>query len=589
MFSRNDLNPGQDYAISVQEFKANFKGNLTDNLKWYVKTFGMEKEGERQANAVTHCYDATPANVATYPKPFNGFGSNAATNRQCHAITQAQHIDWQTTEVEAGLELRVGALSLNYSHMVRDFNAGDQQVINLYRSGVGLGFTSPPGVTTCSTAGYNIVPDNFTQMDRLKGHADLGCDTDIYALGYLGNTEDELNQMDRRYDGGDLRITNKSIENLTVTGYGKAYTESTNRQTTALDVLYPSQALYYQQPTTALPTAGPSTTAEPQIGRDREAVGLTTRWRPFGDDCDWVRSHFAVVGGYEYGTEHYTNANYGVLVPASGTVFNQPDTLKNTFSLGLEEKWSECFETFVRYKNISTHYPFIGVSPAVEQSLVTALNTALPTLENRVEVGGTWTTCDCLMVNAEVYLETASNDGPYAHWDSNSFPFVLSAWWSPTCQWSFNAGFAELDSWINQEVALATLGSTTPPAYFSPATFNNRSDVVSLGARYAWTPKLSTCAQFEYVHGQNATSIPVAPGGGVTPYNLGPYSLVLEDSYRISLGVDYLWQPCFTTFARYNYYNFQDLAPLLTSTAGQTNTNATGQTNMFLVGASAKF
>ena len=42
--------------------------------------------------------------------------------------------------------------------------------------------------------------------------------------------------------------------------------------------------------------------------------------------------------------------------------------------------------------------------------------------------------------------------------DSNSFPYVLSAWWSPTSQWSFNAGFAEMDSWINQQIVAVRLG-----------------------------------------------------------------------------------------------------------------------------------
>jgi hypothetical protein len=148
-----------------------------------------------------------------------------------------------------------------------------------------------------------------------------------------------------------------------------------------------------------------------------------------------------------------------------------------------------------------------------------------------------------------------------------------------------------MDSWINQDITLAALGTTAAGTLYpvTPAAFNNRSDVIDFGARYAWTCKLSTCATFEYVHGLNQTSIPVAPGGGITPYNLGQYSLVQSDSYRVTLGVDYIWRPCVTIFARYNYYEFLDLAPLLTSTPGQTNTNATGQTNMFLVGMSAKF
>ena len=145
-----------------------------------------------------------------------------------------------------------------------------------------------------------------------------------------------------------------------------------------------------------------------------------------------------------------------------------------------------------------------------------------------------------------------------------------------------------MDSWINQDVVQSALGGGAPVPYIIPATFNNRSNVVNLGTRYAWTPQFSTCASVEYVHGLNATNIPVAAGG----YDLGPYSLVQSNTIRLSLGVDYLWRPGITTFARYDFYDFEDLGGPgagYAVTPGSTNTNQTGQTNLFLVGMSAKF
>ena len=615
VMSHDNLSPGTDYAMRVQDYKANFHGQVTDNLKWYVNTFGMEKEGEQQANAVAHCYTATPATTGTYPAPFTNTGGPA--HNQCHAVSQAQHIDWKTNEVEAGLELRLGALTINYSHMVRDFDAsGDQQVYNLYATG-SSGY--PIAAATYSLAGYNIVPNSLTQMDRLKASADLGCDTNAYVLGYLGDTTDQLNWMNRHYSGGDLRITNKSIKNLAVTAYAKAYADHTDNQSETLNSLYPASAPFFQQGT--LPGAppgsgdpGPSTLAsgvnanwQPQIGRDREAVGFDTRWRPFEDDCNMLRRNFAVVSGYEYATEHYQNATYYILggttpytAPSAspGYPYTQPDTIKNTYFVGLEEKWSAEFQSFVRYKYITTDYPFVGVTPE-DYWQATALDSALPQRESRLEIGGTWTLCDRFMLNGELYVENSSSDGfgyaPFATFNTNSVPFVLSAWWAPTPCWSVNAGYAELNSSINQDIALSALnapytgtGGTNPTPSPYPSTFANRSEVVNLGARYAWTPKLSTCAEFEYVYALNATSIPVAAGGG---YNLGTYSLVDSETIRVSVGVDYRWQCNMSMFARYNYYNFLDLTPVPVTggTSGAINTNMSGQTNMFLVGMSGKF
>ena len=48
-----------------------------------------------------------------------------------------------------------------------------------------------------------------------------------------------------------------------------------------------------------------------------------------------------------------------------------------------------------------------------DQSIDDALNSALPTQENRIELGCTWTPTDCLMVNATLYVENAMSNAPY--------------------------------------------------------------------------------------------------------------------------------------------------------------------------------
>jgi len=123
-----------------------------------------------------------------------------------------------------------------------------------------------------------------------------------------------------------------------------------------------------------------------------------------------------------------------------------------------------------------------------------------------------------------------------------------------------------------------------------PATFNNTSHVANFGGRYAWTENFATNFEFEFVRGLNATNITVPAGpGNPAAYELGQYSLVQSNTVRISLGADYRFRPRATMFARYNYYDFEDFSPALAGTAGETNTNATGQAHMILGGMSATF
>ena len=58
------MNAGDDYAIRVQQFDADVKGNITENLSWRIGFWGMKKEGTRQANTQQHC---SAYNARRYP------------------------------------------------------------------------------------------------------------------------------------------------------------------------------------------------------------------------------------------------------------------------------------------------------------------------------------------------------------------------------------------------------------------------------------------------------------------------------------------------------------------------------------------
>jgi hypothetical protein len=86
------LNPGQDYAIRVQEFSARFHGPIGENLKWRVNVWGIDKQGVRQATRVGHCFNQST------------LSPGQPTGNRCHVLAQDQRIDWTTVEVEPVLE-----------------------------------------------------------------------------------------------------------------------------------------------------------------------------------------------------------------------------------------------------------------------------------------------------------------------------------------------------------------------------------------------------------------------------------------------------------------------------------------------------
>ena len=67
-------------------------------FKWRLNVFCMEKEGDRQADALTHAFESAefPGCSAANTSPLSVY--------RCHVDTQSQHIDWKTTQVEPAIE-----------------------------------------------------------------------------------------------------------------------------------------------------------------------------------------------------------------------------------------------------------------------------------------------------------------------------------------------------------------------------------------------------------------------------------------------------------------------------------------------------
>ena len=132
--------------------------------------------------------------------------------------------------------------------------------------------------------------------------------------------------------------------------------------------------------------------------------------------------------------------------------FYQPDTDTNTFMVGVEEKWSQQFDTYVRMKFINTAYPLYGITPYVGSNLDQALNTCLPTDETRMEIGATWTPSERFLANGTFYVEDASNHGPYGYFNSTNYPFLFSVMYAPTQAWHSTAGYANFDQSLTQNI-----------------------------------------------------------------------------------------------------------------------------------------
>lgn len=498
---KEDTAAGEDFAIRVQQLNANFKGKLTQNVDWRLNFWGMRKHGERQATAMAHCFTASNATDT------NG---NPVTGAACHVMSQRQRIDWLTAEIEPVLEGRFGPVTAEYSRTMRALTTRDQLVTRPYDN-FGLAGDLP----------YDVVPENFTQVDRLKIGIALPDRRDAYARIYNGNTQNHFRDTNRRFHGVDLRISDRSVDGVTVTTYAKTYVQTG------------------QFPTVLLPSENAASIRFP-INYDRTTAGGEASWRPFYAESS-LRRHLRLSCGYEYRELERENA---VFVGDAQSV-DQSATITNKIHLRAGMRWSPAWNSYVRYRATFIHDPLFAIADN------DTTNTSLPTQTHRFEVSNTWSPTRCFLLSGLLGFHNGWNSSSVANYQADNYDLVFSAWFAPTPRWSFSGGLAFYSNWIDQDI---TLGPSTTPLNL-PWEYGGRSDVVNLGTTFAWTKRVTLSGTLDFVNGKNSFD-PLVPWPDL-PF----YSDVEVRTTRFMAGVDYDLGPRATCYFRYQVFDYNDTSP----------------------------
>jgi len=552
----DDLNVGEDYAFRVQEFEADFKGRISENVKWRLNLWGMRKSGERQASSHAHCFDVDPGE---------------AVDTRCHIQSQRQRIDWTTLEIEPVIEARWGALTAEYSRTMRAFDQDDEFILRPFDN---FGFNGD--------FVYAFVPDNFTQIDRIKFGLDITPDTDFYANLFRGDTENKFRDTHRGFYGFDMRATNRSIDGLALSTFAKWNTEETTLPDDFLNggVAGGAPSPVFGEPVDPSTVIGGVAQRDIRfpVNRRRTSVGVDARWRL--GRTKYSSRGLSVNGGYEYRELERDHVDYRV---STGAFLVQQDTYSHLFHVGTSRRWSPQFDTFIRY-NLNFHRnPLLGVREHDELDpsgapTETVTNTSLPENENLIEIGGTWTPAYNFLLSATFGLQTLHHDSIHAEFDETNYPIVFSAWYAPDDRWSFSGGYAYYTNFIDQDISI---GFRTPAegneAFTTPWNFQGRAQMANFGASYRATDALKLVGDVEWMRGTNVFSATSAPGTDLSA--LPFFSDVIVETTRLSAGVDYWLSERIECYFRYNYFDYED---------GSVGFNS-GTAHMFLGGVAATF
>jgi hypothetical protein len=559
-----DLNVGDDYAIRVQELDVRFQGRLTDNVKWKLNLWGMKKFGERQATATAHCFNTNIPNAA---------GANSNT---CHVLSQRQTIDWTTMEIQPVFEARIGHSVLEYSRTMRAFGQDDLVPDRTYtRFGFNApaanGFEGPPYV-------YAFVPESFTQIDRIKFSSPLTDCTQFYANIYYGDTENDFRETHREFSGADLRITNRSFDNLTLVGYLTVDDENND-----------NPPFFFKSPPLSPAPVPPATTGYDEdsnrhpVDRTRLRAGVRSSWRPLDDCesdllCDWSR--LTLVSGYEFYRLDRDHSTFPITLGANPTVegtFTQPDTIRHQIELGPMMQWSPSLDSYLRYKGRFIEDPLIGV-----REHNGAFNTNQPEQEHGVDLGGTWAPVSNFLATAQFSMVNRWHQSEFADFTEDDYPIVCTLWYAPSTRWSLTGGYAYFSNWIDQDITLGFTvpGVPTPPVRTETTRwdYEGQNHLLSIGAVYAYSKCFRLLGGYEWNHGTNVFSVPQSPAGADWSRlpAIGDVEVITQ---RATAGLDWMPYNHMNVYLRYVYFDWDDVSSGVDS----------GTAHMFLAGFSLVF
>ncbi len=525
-----DLNVDEDYAIRVQQLESRFQGRLTNNLKWKIDLWGMRKAGERQANAMGHCFDLNPA--------------AGSQNLTCHVLSQRQVIDWTTIEAKPVLEAKVGKTVIEYSRTMRAFGQNDQIVSRTYTA-----FDySPAFGSGGSPFVYGWVAENFTQIDRLKINVPLDEAHELYTHVYFGDTENQFRDTRRDFDGYDIRLISRPIDDVTLTAYTKVDRQKNQLPTTFLTT--PPFGISSGNPA----EFEPGSLRHP-VNYKSARIGLKGRWQ------SRAKRRLSVAGGYEY---FELGRDFATADTRSGP-FTQEDTQTHLINIGPYLRVSPALDTFVRYRGRYQNNPLLGVRASDGN-----FNTNQPEHSHVVEFGGTWNPTMNFMATAMFGIENSWHDSALVDFSEDSYPINFTIWYAPTACWSLTGGYAYLPNWIDQDI---TIGFRDNPTETTRWNYEGYSQLFSISSNYAWTPRTQLVGGVEWNWGNNVFSVPPSPAGADWSA-LPTFADVIVETTRFNLGIDHALRPGASVYIRYVHFDYEDLSASFNS----------GTADMFLTG-----
>lgn len=230
------------------------------------------------------------------------------------------------------------------------------------------------------------------------------------------------------------------------------------------------------------------------------------------------------------------------------TVSAEESTVREIVTIAFLSRPHRTVDLNVRYRNERTHDPFVNE----ELKLFRSLMTSEPTRRDETRIALNWSPRGNLSLSSFIVYEQADSSR-YAV-DEERVEMMLNLWYAPRENLTITGSYGLIDTEIDARTAYRTVHGVwlSDLTTDNRAPYDDRSNCYSLLINYRFRPNLALSTDLTFTDSRADFD------SSVYGTNVGEFSDLNIERLDASIGLDYLYKPSISFYAKYNFRDYND-------------------------------
>jgi len=226
----------------------------------------------------------------------------------------------------------------------------------------------------------------------------------------------------------------------------------------------------------------------------------------------------------------------------------EESTGREVVSLSLVSRLYRTVDLNMRYRNERTHDPFVNE----QWNLFRSLSTSEPTRSDEARIALNWSPKGNLSFSSYIVYQQA--DSSRYELDEERTEMMVSIWYAPRENLMITGSYGLIETEIDAQTAYKTVHGVRLADITSDnhVPYDDRSNCYNLLISYRFRPDLALSSNLTFIDSRSDFD------SSLYDNNVGEYSDLSIERLDASFGLDYLYKPSISFYAKYNLRDYND-------------------------------